>query len=58
MGYQPNENWNLYAGAVYQTVDGTVILRGTAYSAFNGYDFKTGEDEVCGLVSGCCISNP
>lgn len=39
-GYQPNQNWNLYAGAVYQTLDANVLLRGTSYSAYNGYDFK------------------
>ena len=58
VGYQPNENWNLYAGAVYQTVDGTVILRGTAYSAFNGYDFKTGEDESVGWLAGVAYQIP
>ena len=31
IGYQPNENWNFYAGPVYQTVEGKVSLRGTAY---------------------------
>ena len=57
-GYQPNENWNLYAGAVYQTVDGTVLLRGTTYSVFNGYDFKTGEDESVGWLAGVAYQIP
>ncbi len=57
-GYQPNENWNLYAGAVYQTVDGIVLLRGTTYSVFNGYDFKTGEDESVGWLAGVAYQIP
>ena len=57
-GYQPNENWNLYAGAVYQTVDGTVLLRGETYSAFNGYDFRTGEDESVGWLAGVAYQIP
>lgn len=57
-GYQTNENWNLYAGAVYQTVDGTVLLRGTTYSVFNGYDFRTGEDESVGWLAGVAYQIP
>ena len=58
VGYQPNENWNVYAGAVYQTVDGTVLLRGKTYSAFNGYDFRTGEDESVGWLAGVAYQIP
>ena len=58
VGYQPNENWNLYAGAVYQTVDGTVLLRGNTYSVFNGYDFRTGEDESVGWLAGVAYQIP
>ncbi|MHA3893319.1 OmpP1/FadL family transporter [Acinetobacter sp. GXMZU3951] len=58
VGYQPNENWNLYAGAVYQTVDGTVLLRGKTYSVFNGYDFRTGEDESVGWLAGVAYQIP
>ena len=36
MGYQPNENWNIYAGPVYQTVKGDVSLRGSVYGPFGG----------------------
>lgn len=35
-GYQPTENWNVYAGPVYQTVKGDVQLRGAAYGPFGG----------------------
>ncbi|KMV01254.1 hypothetical protein ACS72_00145 [Acinetobacter sp. VT 511] len=31
VGYQPTENFNIYGGAVYQTVEGNVQLRGLAY---------------------------
>jgi long-chain fatty acid transport protein len=32
-GYQPTENFNFYAGPVYQTIEGDVQLRGLAYGA-------------------------
>ncbi|HBO71319.1 MAG TPA: transporter [Acinetobacter sp.] len=57
-GYQPNQNWNLYAGAVYQTLDATVLLRGESYSAYNGYDFKTGRDEAVGWLAGIAYQIP
>ncbi len=30
-GFQPNQNWNFYAGPVIQTAEGEVSLRGLAY---------------------------
>ena len=57
-GYQPNQNWNLYAGAVYQILDATVLLRGTSYSAYSGYDFKTGRDEAVGWLAGVAYQIP
>ncbi|MCU4377639.1 OmpP1/FadL family transporter [Acinetobacter haemolyticus] len=57
-GYQPNQNWNLYAGAVYQTLDASVLLRGTSYIAYNGYDFKTGRDEAVGWLAGVAYQIP
>ncbi|TQR73145.1 OmpP1/FadL family transporter [Acinetobacter sp. RF14B] len=33
-GFQPNENWNIYAGPVYQTVKGNIQLRGAAYGPY------------------------
>ncbi|MFM6906001.1 MAG: transporter, partial [Acinetobacter tjernbergiae] len=58
LGYQPNQNWNIYAGAVYQTLNSTVLLRGTSYSAYNGYDFKTGRDEAVGWLAGIAYQIP
>lgn len=57
-GYQPNQNWNVYAGAVYQTLDATVLLRGASYSAYSGYDFKTGRDEAVGWLAGVAYQIP
>jgi long-chain fatty acid transport protein len=40
-GYQPTENFNFYAGPVYQTIEGDVQLRGLAYggsATFGGYN--------------------
>lgn len=59
LGYQPNQNWNLYAGAVYQTLDSTVLLRGEkSYSLYSGYDFKTGRDEAVGWLAGVAYQIP
>lgn len=58
LGYQPTLNWNLYAGAVYQTLDATVLLRGESYSAYSGYDFKTGRDEAVGWLVGVAYQIP
>ena len=57
-GYQPTQNWNLYAGAVYQTLDANVLLRGASYSAYSGYDFKTGRDEAVGWLAGVAYQIP
>ncbi|ENW93412.1 hypothetical protein [Acinetobacter sp. NIPH 298] len=40
-GYQPNKNWNFYAGPTYQTFKSRVELRGDVYSLYNGYDAHT-----------------
>ncbi|WP_335984891.1 OmpP1/FadL family transporter [Acinetobacter haemolyticus] len=57
-GYQPSQNWKLYAGAVYQTLDANVLLRGVSYSAYSGYDFKTGRDEAVGWLAGVAYQIP
>lgn len=61
IGYQPNENWNFYAGPVYQTVEGKVSLRGAAYggtSALGGYDIDLKEAEAYGWLAGAAYSIP
>ena len=57
-GFQPTQNWNFYAGAVYQTLNSTVLLRGQSYSAYSGYDFKTGKDEAVGWLAGAAYQIP
>ena len=58
IGYQPNENWNVYAGPVYQTVKANVSLRGAAYSALSGYDIKLKEEDAYGWLAGFAYSIP
>lgn len=58
IGYQPTENWNFYAGPVYQTVQGTVSLRGTAYSLLSGYNIDLKEDDAFGWLAGAAYQIP
>ena len=61
IGYQPNANWNVYAGPVYQTVKAKVSLRGTAYKGpqvLGGYDIDLKENEAYGWLAGFAYSIP
>ncbi len=58
LGYQPTENWNIYGGAVYQTIKGSVSLRGQAYSLYNGYDASIPEDSAVGWLAGFAYQIP
>lgn len=58
IGYQPNENWNIYAGPMYQSVNGSVKLRGELYSVLNGYDLETGTDWSWGWLAGAAYQIP
>lgn len=61
IGYQPTENWNVYAGPVYQTVKAKVSLRGTAYggpTAVGGYDIALKEDDAYGWLAGFAYQIP
>jgi len=61
IGYQPTENWNVYAGPVYQTVKAKVSLRGAAYggpAAVGGYDIALKEDDAYGWLAGFAYSIP
>ena len=49
IGYQPTENWNFYAGPVWQTVEAKIALRGAAYGN-SGYDIKVDEEEAWGWL--------
>ena len=60
IGYQPTENWNFYAGPVWQTVEADISLRGNAYAkppvgTLSGYRIKVRKESVW-LVSWFCLS--
>src|SRR5690606_28701557 len=57
-GFQPTENWNIYAGPVYQQAKGNVSLRGTAYSALSGYDATMKKDGAAGWLAGFAYQIP
>ncbi|WP_312968980.1 OmpP1/FadL family transporter [Acinetobacter gerneri] len=57
-GYQPTKNWNVYAGGVYQTIKGSVQLRGQAYSLYNGYDANIKETGGWGWLVGAAYQIP
>ncbi|RZG79702.1 transporter [Acinetobacter sp. WCHAc060033] len=57
-GFQPTEQFNIYAGGVYQTVKGNVSLRGSAYSLYNGYDAKIKETSGTGWLAGAAFQIP
>ncbi|TCB67119.1 OmpP1/FadL family transporter [Acinetobacter sp. ANC 4178] len=61
VGFQPNENFNIYGGGVYQTVKGNVQLRGLAYggsTAFGGYNANISEDGAAGWLAGFAYQIP
>ena len=60
-GYQPTENFNFYAGPVYQTIEGDVQLRGLAYgdsTAFGGYNASIKETGDIGWLAGAAFQIP
>ena len=60
-GYQPTENFNFYAGPVYQTIKGNVQLRGAAYGSANGlglYNADLDEDGAVGWLAGFAYQIP
>lgn len=60
-GYQPTENFNFYAGPVYQTVKGNLQLRGLAYggsTTFGAYNATMKEDGAVGWLAGAAYQIP
>ena len=57
-GYQPMKNINLYAGGVYQTIEGDLHLRGQATSVYNGYDATFKKDSGVGWLAGAAYQIP
>lgn len=62
IGYQPTENWNFYAGPVWQTVEADIKLRGNAYGAppltLSGYNIKIEQEEAYGWLAGFAYQIP
>ncbi|MDY6550402.1 OmpP1/FadL family transporter [Acinetobacter faecalis] len=57
VGYQPTENWNFYAGPVWQTVEADISLRGDAYKGSN-YTIQVDQKEAYGWAAGFAYSKP
>ena len=59
-GFQPTQNWNIYAGPVYQTAKGNVALRGAAYGPFGqlSYNANMKEDSELGWIAGLAYQIP
>ena len=58
IGYQPNKNWNFYAGPVWQTVEADISLRGQAYSILSGYNIQVEQKEAYGWLAGFAYQIP
>ncbi|WP_407303584.1 OmpP1/FadL family transporter [Acinetobacter sp.] len=62
IGYQPTENWNFYAGPVWQTVEADISLRGKAYSkdiaTLSGYNIKVDQKDAYGWLAGFAYQIP
>ena len=57
IGFQPTENWNFYAGPVWQTVEADIALRGAAYKN-SGYDIEVKTEEAWGWLAGAAYQIP
>ena len=61
VGYQPNKNWNFYAGPVWQQAKGDVHLRGAAYNVLGTafkYDANMKNDDAWGWAAGLAYQIP
>src|SRR5690606_8561387 len=63
IGYQPTENWNFYAGPVWQTVEADISLRGIGYGAttersLSGYNIEVEQEEAFGWLAGFAYQIP
>src|SRR5690606_21325856 len=67
IGYQPTENWNFYAGPVWQTVEADISLRGLGYGAsptdptqrgLSGYNIHVEQEEAFGWLAGFAYQIP
>lgn len=58
VGYQPTENWNIYAGPVWQAVKADISLRGSAYQSLSGYNINIDQEEAYGWIAGAAYQIP
>lgn len=58
LGYQPDRNWNLYAGLSYQTLEGNLSLVGESFSVFNGYHVQLEQNAAWGWLAGMSYQIP
>lgn len=58
LGYQPDPNWNLYAGLSYQTLEGNLSLVGESFSVFNGYHVQLEQNAAWGWLTGMSYQIP
>lgn len=58
LGYQPNQNWNIYAGLAHQKFSGKIDLQGEAYSILNGYLATFKPDSAWGWLTGMSYQRP
>ena len=58
LGYQPDRNWNLYAGLSYQTLEGNLSLVGESFSVFNGYHVQLEQNAAWDWLAGISYQIP
>ena len=58
MGYQPSSRWNIYAGGVYQQLQGHIDLYGANYSILSGYQAKFKQSSGNGWLAGLSYQIP
>lgn len=58
IGYQPNSNWNIYAGPVWQTVKANIKTNGIAYKSLSNYQINVSEEEAYGWLAGFAYQIP
>lgn len=57
-GFQPNVNWNIYAGLAHQRFQGELDLFGKNYYFFNGYNIQLKPDNATGWLAGISYQIP
>jgi long-chain fatty acid transport protein len=57
LGFQPNQQWNFYAGPAIQTIKGEASLRGAGYS-WGRYDLEAKETTAVGWLAGVAYMIP